>query len=123
MKKMLMSILTVAALGTATFAWAADEPAVKDDKTPAVAQEYETVTGTITDVDMDAKTLTVKGAVLSKTFRLGGDAAIEIMDNRKATIGDLREGDEVSVTYKEQGDILWAHKIVRTNAKEHDTSK
>src|SRR5687768_15541585 len=107
MKKFIWSSLAAIALVTATFTsvQAADNPPVMDEK-------HQSVTGTITEINMDAKTITVKGALLSKTFRIGGDAAIESAAHATLKLDGLKVGDEVTVIYHEQGDMLWAHKIM-----------
>jgi len=74
-------------------------------------QELE---GTITSINPQSKTMTVKGAMLSKSFKLARNTEIANEDNTAARFSNLKVGDHVRVSYRDQNDALVATYIVRT---------
>jgi Cu/Ag efflux protein CusF len=78
---------------------------------PAGDQKMATLNGTITQIDVAARSLTVKGLLLSKTLQIAKDAAVLTSAEPQAKLADLKTGDRVTVSYTEQGDILIAHRI------------
>jgi Cu/Ag efflux protein CusF len=79
--------------------------------------------GTVTAVNKDAGTITVKKALISHTFKLATPATISIKGKAIATLGDLREGDDVEVFYHEEGDNKIAHRIVHKNMEKGDDDR
>jgi Cu/Ag efflux protein CusF len=74
--------------------------------------------GTIDTIDASAKTVTVKKATTSKTFKLADDAKFVTSDNKNATLADLKQGDLVNVRFSDDGDMPVAHRIAHAAKKE-----
>ena len=62
------------------------------------------VNGVIETVDVDAKTVKVRLEHSTKTFHVAKNAKIETSDNEKASLGDLKSGDPVTINYREEKD-------------------
>jgi hypothetical protein len=75
----------------------------------ALAQE--TVTGVIEAVDTEANTIAIDGAILTVT-----DAAVVDTEGKACSLGDLKEGMEVTATYNP--DMMEAVEIHATPAME-----
>jgi hypothetical protein len=71
----------------------------------------QTWTGTITAVNGQEKTLTGKSFLFSKTFNLGDHCAIATVDNREASLTDLRPGEQAKVHYRDVEGVLVADRI------------
>ena len=74
--------------------------------------------GTIDAIDTTAKTVTVKKAATSKTFKIADDAKFATMENKNATLADLKVGDLVNVRFTDEGDMPVAHRIAHAAKKE-----
>jgi hypothetical protein len=74
--------------------------------------------GTIDTIDTSAKTVTVKKATTSKTFKVADDAKFVTADNKNATLADLKQGDLVNVRFSDDGDMPVAHRIAHAAKKE-----
>jgi Cu/Ag efflux protein CusF len=74
--------------------------------------------GTIDSIDSTAKTVTVKKATTSKTFKIADDAKFATADKKDATLADLKQGDQVNIRFTEEGDTAIAHRIAHTATKE-----
>ncbi len=72
--------------------------------------------GMVRVIDPKARSLTVEGLVLMKTFEVADDALIATSDKPRAGLGDLKVGDEVEVLYEEQGAACIAHCIAHPGA-------
>lgn len=81
------------------------------------AQQDLRFSGTVSAVDPTAQTVTVKAMVRSKTFHLAADAQIMVEGKSNATLGDLKVGDRVEVTYRDQDNTSVAQRISRTETK------
>jgi hypothetical protein len=75
-------------------------------------------TGQITDLDLDQMTMTVQALPLIKIFTISPDCEVITKAKSRASLGNLRVGDEVEVTYQDVSDRLIAHRIVRRNGSE-----
>jgi hypothetical protein len=74
--------------------------------------------GTIDAIDTAAKTVTVKKATTSKTFKVADDAKFATTDNKNASLADLKQGDLVNVRFTDDGDMPVAHRIAHAAKKE-----
>jgi len=88
-----------------------DQSSSSSQNSPSNASNQERVTGTIRSIDASAGTVTVKGALLSKTFH--ADAS---------QLQGLNVGDKVDVTYSKQGDTLTASQISRSSESSRSSS-
>jgi Cu/Ag efflux protein CusF len=115
--------LAAAVLLLVTTAWASNDPNGAA-KTPAQSgqsdasndQRDQQVSGRITAIDTEARTITVKGTLLSKVIKVGSDAQIATEDNSSAALSDLKVGDRVEVSYRTDGDTLTAQRVTRTSS-------
>lgn len=62
-----------------------------------------TVKGTITKVDAEGKSITIKSDTGTQTFVLDSQATVRLQDNPSAKLNDLKQGDMVSVKFSKQG--------------------
>jgi hypothetical protein len=74
--------------------------------------------GTIDAIDTAGKTVTVKKATTSKTFKLAEDAKFATADNKNASLADLKQGDLVNVRFTDEGEMPIAHRIAHAAKKE-----
>ena len=74
--------------------------------------------GTIDTIDASAKTVTVKKATTSKTFKIADDAKFATTENKNATLADLKQGDLVNIRFTDDGDMPVAHRIAQAVKKE-----
>ena len=72
----------------------------------------EETTAKIHDILTDKKEIVLKGTVKNTTYELDKDASIWI-GNKKMALTDLKNGDEVRVTYMKRGDNLIATQVYR----------
>ena len=94
---------------------AADEKAAA----PAVAH-LDTLTGKVEATDVKASTITIKHEKESKTFTVAPDCKFSPAGDKgdkKVTLAHLVIGDQVHVTYAQEGDKLVAHHIHRLAQK------
>jgi predicted ribosome-associated RNA-binding protein Tma20 len=73
-------------------------------------------TGTVKTTFADRKEITLKGLVKDTTYELNPGATVWA-DGKKATLADIREGDQVLVTYEQRGDRLMANDVSITKRK------
>lgn len=87
-------------------------PTAWADEQTAPARPESTYTGMVVSVDPQSHVLTVKGWVFSKkSFNLGENCAYELPGKTPATIGDLRSGQKVTVTYQDAQGVLIADRV------------
>src|SRR5262245_35801071 len=79
------------------------------DEKPGAKDGGYTVTGTIEKIDSVGHSLTIKGAVKSKTFKMANDATITTTAKTDAALSDLKVGDKIIVTYEERNGVMTAH--------------
>jgi hypothetical protein len=79
---------------------------------PTERNSESTWTGTVTAVSAQNKTLTGKYWWFSKTFNFGQRCAISTVDNKEASLTDLRPGEQVKVQYQDVEGVLVADRIV-----------
>jgi predicted RNA-binding protein len=73
-------------------------------------------TGTVRSTLMDKKEITIKGLVKDTTYELNKDATVWA-DGKKGTLADIREGDQVLITYEQRGDRMVANDVSITKRK------
>jgi Cu/Ag efflux protein CusF len=66
--------------------------------------------GTVKGTFAEKRELTLKGVVKDSTYELNKDATI-VINGKASQLTDLREGDEVMVTYVERGDRMMANEV------------
>jgi Cu/Ag efflux protein CusF len=69
-------------------------------------------TGTVRGIFADKKEITLKGVVKDTTYELNRDGTVWLNGN-ESRLADLREGDQVTITYQKKGDH---HMAVRVRA-------
>jgi hypothetical protein len=94
MRKRFVALSAIVLVCLATLAVAAPDPSRSESKT---------ITGVISHVDMNAKTVTVKDSS-------GTEVTVYMNDATKVS-GDLREGSNVRVETKDQDGKTWATSI------------
>ncbi len=107
MKTMLVSLIAalvaVAVLAGASLAQAPATPA------PAKAAAVKSITGEFVAMDKTTKTVTVKYLVDKKPTQI----TLSVNDAMLASLGQLKAGDQVKVTYEELGGKFIAKTIVK----------
>jgi hypothetical protein len=99
--------------------FAQETKAATTEQSPAEGKaKRKTYKGTIDSIDSAAKTVTVKKATSSKTFKIADDAKFATADKKDATLADLKQGELVNVRFSEEGDTAVAHRIAETATKE-----
>ena len=68
-----------------------------------VLRNYKEATGTVADIFTQKREVTLKGTVKNTTYELNKDGTV-YLNGKKASLSDIREGDEVRVTYEQRGD-------------------
>jgi hypothetical protein len=121
---LLAGSLATAALVFVAVAWAENSPNPAPGASPQPGQSdtdneqrTQQISGTISSIDPAAQTMTVKGALFSKTILVGSDAQVTIEGKSPALLTDLSIGDRVDVTYHLNGKILVAERVTRTQSK------
>jgi hypothetical protein len=84
-----------------------------DDKPIArkIAQTSETYTGTLTAIDIDAKTVKAKSLFDEKKFNLGDNCAIVIDGKINGRLSDLKPNDKLVFSYDEINGVNVANRI------------
>jgi hypothetical protein len=67
--------------------------------------------GTVESIDPQARTFTVRQALITHTFQLASPAKIDIRGKTISTLGDLRTGDQVDVYYTDPDGTMIAHRV------------
>jgi Domain of unknown function (DUF5666) len=93
-------------------------PAQSDQPGNSGEQRAMRLTGTISALDATAGTMTVKGTLFGRTMKVGSSAQIAIEGKTGATLGDLKVGDRIEVTYHKEGDTFLADRVTRLASKE-----
>jgi Cu/Ag efflux protein CusF len=75
---------------------------------PKAATKDRTLTGTVKAVDAKERTVTVKRYLFLKSFHLGDHCTVSIGEKKDASIGDLRPGQKIQVTYQDAAGVLVA---------------
>jgi hypothetical protein len=73
-------------------------------------------TGTVRGVLAEKRHVIIKGVLKDTTYHLEKDATVWV-EGKKVEIADLREGDQVRITYEERGDNLVALDIFAMKRK------
>jgi len=81
----------------------------------AVRNAKET-TGTVRSVSPDKREIIIKGLIKDSTYELNKDGTVWA-DAKKGTLTDVREGDQVLITYEERGERLHAADVTVTKRK------
>ena len=96
----------------------------EDKKTPNTEQgsagkkvKRRSYKGTIETIDASSKTVTLKKARSSKTFKIADDAKCVTTFNTNATPNDLKPGDLVNVRFTQEGETAIAHRIAPATQK------
>jgi Cu/Ag efflux protein CusF len=66
-------------------------------------RDAQETTGTVRGTFTDKKEITIKGLIKDTTYELDKNATVWLNGNR-AALGDIREGDQVMITYQQKGD-------------------
>jgi len=78
-----------------------------------IAQEDLLYQGTVKYIDPKNRTLTVKRAGSSKAFRIADDCKVLVKDDKNGTLGDIKTGHKVSVTYETPNEAAALSRKVR----------
>jgi len=81
-----------------------------------VTQDMSTRKGMVTAIDPVARTMTVRGHGMEKTFQIGDDCNIVLRDNHSGFISDVQPGNLVTVTYDTPDDRATVRNIAQTSA-------
>jgi Cu/Ag efflux protein CusF len=89
-----------------------------DEKAAATAAAKSIfLNGKIEAVDVKASTITIKHKKETKTFTVATDCKFTGAGDKKVTLADLAIGDQVKVTYTQEGDKSVAHHIGHVDLK------
>ena len=80
---------------------------------PADQRHEKTFEGTVTAIDPEARTMTVKRFLFSKTFHAAEPCEISFADRPAASFNKLRPGNKVEVQYQDAEGVLVADKILQ----------
>jgi hypothetical protein len=75
-----------------------------------VLRNAQEAKGTVKGTFAQKRELTLKGVVKDSTYELAKDATV-VINGKASQLTDLREGDEVMVTYIERGDRMVANEV------------
>jgi len=78
---------------------------------PAIAVKQDTYSGTIVSVETNEHTLDVKGFWMTKKFNLGDNCAYVLLDKPTGAIGDLRPGENVTISYQDAHGVKVAGRV------------
>jgi Cu/Ag efflux protein CusF len=70
-------------------------------------------TGTVRGIFADKHEITLKGAVKDTTYELNKDGTVWV-NGKKSALTDVRQGDQVIITYQKKGDHLMATRVIST---------
>lgn len=93
------------------------------------SEESQQFSGTISKIDQDARTLTVKGSSGEKTFNVDPNAKISSGSESNAKLDALKEGSQVNLEYVDQGDQAVAKTVraqepgAKPDSERSDSSK
>jgi Cu/Ag efflux protein CusF len=88
---------------------------VAADQMPASASLEKSVTGTVTSIDQQEKTISVKLFWGTKKFNIADDCKVSLDDKPQAALLDLRPGQELQVAYENVQGVKVAHQIAQHN--------
>jgi Cu/Ag efflux protein CusF len=80
-----------------------------------IAQRNLTFAGHITANDPARHTITLRGRVLDKTFRIANDCKVMLRDEKAGTLADLQPGNRVTVIYEIPNHGAIARQIAQTS--------
>jgi hypothetical protein len=75
-----------------------------------VLRNAKQTTGTVRSVSAQKNELTLKGIVKDSTYELGRNATVW-NNGKQVSLADLRESDEVRITYEQRGDHMIASAV------------
>ena len=116
MKKLVLLVAVLTLVAFASGVMAQQTPAPKPDAPATTAPEkaktakVENFSGTVSSMDVAAKTVVVKSNTGEKTFTVGDTTKIT-RDGKEMALADLKQGMNVSVSYKMKADKAMATAI------------
>jgi len=100
-------------MASAVFRVSADD-AGSAAQTSSAPRPDRTYTGTIAALDAREQTMKVQGwAMFNKTFNLGRSCAYLLPGNTAGSVGDLRPGEKVAVSYQEVQGVRIADRVTQ----------
>jgi len=85
-------------------------------RTVRALRNAQEATGTVKDSLADKREITLKGVVKNTTYELDKSGTVRA-DGKQATLKDIREGDQVLITYIQRGDHLMAQDVSVTKRR------
>ncbi len=82
-----------------------------------VLRKAKDTSGTVRGVASQKKEIILKGLVKDTTYELAPNGTVRLDDNKSGTVADLREGDQVRITYAQRGEHLVAAEVYVTKRK------
>lgn len=79
-------------------------------------RKCQEATGTVRGVLAEKSHLIIKGVLKDTTYHLEKGATVWV-GGKKVNLADLRENDQVRITFEERGDVLVAHDVFATNKR------
>lgn len=73
-------------------------------------------TGTVRSISADKREIVLKGIVKDSTYELNKDGTVWA-ETKKGTLSDIREGDQVLITYQLRGERMFAADVSVTKRK------
>jgi hypothetical protein len=105
MLKYRMAVWAAVLVATAVFRASADQAAT-------AVQPDKCYTGTVSAIDPQEHTMTVKEWALSKrAFNLGDNCTYALLDQVNGTVNDLRPGEKITVNYQDSHGVLIADRV------------
>ena len=80
------------------------------DQTASMNNEQR-CNGTLTAVNAQDNTMTVRPLWFNKTFHIGQNCAVSALDKSTAAVSDLRPGEKVEIRYQDVQGVLVANRI------------
>jgi hypothetical protein len=73
--------------------------------------------GTVRGANSQKNEVILKGLVKDTTYEMAPGGTVWLNDRKQGTVADLREGDEVRITYEQRGEHLLAAEVYVTKRK------
>jgi hypothetical protein len=113
----LISDVQAGNLVTVTYDTPVGQPTVRE-----IAQTSETFTGTLTAIDLDAKTLKAKSTFATKAFTMGDQCAIVVNGKMGGQLSDLTPNERLIVNYDNVDGVNVVSRIATVPAGQTETT-
>jgi Cu/Ag efflux protein CusF len=82
-----------------------------------VLRKAQDANGTVRGANSQRNEVILKGLVKDTIYEMAPGGTVWLSDTKQGTVADLREGDEVRITYEQRGEHLMAAEVYVTKRK------